>query len=470
MNAIGLAVNAVGNHEFDNGPSELLRLQYGGCGAARPAVGAVSCATDMGFSGANFEYLAANVEYKPGLTVFPRYTIRTVGGEPIAFIGMTLKDTASIVSAKQVAGLTFDDEVQTVNALVPELKRQGVSAIVVLVHQGNNPPITTAYSDCGSDAGPVGDMAKMMDPAIDVILSAHTHRAYNCVINGKIVSSAASYGRVVTDVELTIDSVTHSVVGKQANQRIVTRDVTPDPAVDAIVSQFLALTRDVADQVEGWSPVDIPNLTDTMSAQSPMGALIADAMLASVPGAQVALMNVGGVRDGVQAAKLYPTDGKTSDGVITFEKLKTVQPFGNRIVKGLVSGADLKILLEQQFLNQPFPKILQVAGISFHYSMSAAAGSKISQIALVSGGTSTPVDINSTTRNISMVTNDFLGLSGGDGFVQFKQITPPFADTGLGDVNMLAAYTAAQSHPPSGNDPGAALTIPSAQGRVLADP
>jgi len=234
--------------------------------------------------------------------------------------------------------------------------------------------------------------------------------------------------------------------------------------------ELIALTRDVADVVQGYSPVDITSFADAMSGQSPMGALIADSMIAAVPGAQVAFMNVGGVRDGVQAAKLYPTDGKTADGIITFEKLKTVQPFGNTLVKGMVSGADLKLLLEQQWLNQPYTKMLQIAGLSYHYSAAAANGSKVSQIALTGGGTSTPVDATSTVRNILLVTNNFLGLSGADGFVQFKQIQPPLADTGLVDLTALANYTAAQSHPPAGSDPGAPLTIPSAQGRVFADP
>lgn len=459
MNRLGLSLNAVGNHEFDNGVNELLRLQYGGCG--QPRGSSVSCATDMGFPGANFEYLAANVEYRPGQTVFPSYVIRSIGGAQIAFVGMTLSDRAPY-SSSSIMSLTLDDEVATVNALVPQLKALGASAIVVLVHQGDVPPLNSTYDACNDASGAVYTMAMKVDPAVDAIVSAHTHRAYNCTINGKLVTSAASFGRVITELNLHVDTTARMVAQKSAAQHLVTRDVTPDPSVSAVVDQYIAISRATADVDDGYTARDISNQQDALSGQSEMGAIIADAM-ASQAATQIALMNVGGVRDGVQFAKLYPTDSATSDGVITYEKLIGVQPFGNTLQTNNISAADLKEILEEQWKNQPYPRILQVSGFTYHYSQSAAAGSKITKITVGS----TDLVLTDTTRNISMVTNNFVA-AGGDGFVQMKTIAQvtPFTPAGLTDIVAMAQYTKANS---SSTAP-TPLTIPSTQGRVIADP
>ena len=460
MNLLGLDLNAVGNHEFDNGVNELLRLQYGGCGQPRGT--AMSCATDMGFSGASFEYLAANVEYRPGQTLFPSYVLRRFGDAAVAFVGMTLSDRSPYASAG-IQNLTLDDEIATVNALVPQLHELGASAIIVLVHQGDSPPPDTTYDACNDTTGPGYMMATKMDPAIDAIVSAHTHRAYNCMVNGKLLTSAASYGRVITELDLHIDVTDRRVAMKTAQQHLVTRDLEPDPAVNAVVNTYLALTRAAANVDDGYIAADVSNFADAQSGQSAVGGIIADGMLASVNGAQVALMNAGGVRDGIQFAKLYPTDSSTRDGILTFEKLKTVQPFANKLTSGVVSPADLKEILEEQWKGQTNPRILQIAGLSYHYSQSAAAGSKITKITL--GGID--LDPTTTTRNISVVTNEFVS-NGGDGFVQFKTIamSNPFTATGTIDVNATAAYTAAHSSSASLK----ALPIPSLQGRAFADP
>jgi 5'-nucleotidase len=350
-----------------------------------------------------------------------------------------------------------------VNALVPEVKELGASAIVVVVHQGDSPPPGSTYDACNDTTGPAYTMAMKMDPAVDAIVSAHTHRAYNCTLNGKLVTSAASYGRVITEMNLHIDTTDRRVVSKLAQQRLVTRDVTPDPTVNAVVNSYLALTRTSADVDDGYTAVDISSFADPLTGQSAVGDVIADGMLASVAGAAVALMNPGGVRDGIQFAKLYPTDSNTSDGVITFEKLKTVQPFANKLTAGLVSAADLKEILEEQWKGQAYAKILQLAGMTYHYSQAAAVGAKITKITL--GGTD--LDLTDTNRTIKVVTNEFIS-AGGDGFVQFKTITAtsPFPATGAIDVDVTAAWTAGHSASTSQT----ALPVPSLQGRVFADP
>ena len=144
LNRIGLEFNAVGNHEFDKGAAELLRLQNGGCKtlASSDAIDPTSCkgalaGTPVPFEGAKFKWLSANVvSSATGRTLLPPYGIKSFNGVKVAFIGMTFKATPTVVTPTGVAGLTFKDEADTVNALVPRLRAQGIEAIVVLVHQG----------------------------------------------------------------------------------------------------------------------------------------------------------------------------------------------------------------------------------------------------------------------------------------------------------------------------------------------
>src|SRR5262249_16207312 len=264
------AYNAVGNHEFDHGSAELLRLQYGGC---HPTDG---CFTDAGFQGADFEYLAANVEVSPGQTIFPRYAIKNVEGMQIAFIGMTLEGTPQIVSPGGVAGLTFENEVATVNALVPELKQKDVNAIVVLIHQGGFQ--TGTYDECPGLSGDILPIINGLDPAVDVIVSAHTHQAYNCTIDGRIVTSAASFGRLVTKIDLTFDRHTRKLVTKAAKNVIVTRDVPPDPVVQSIIQQYAELAAPLANRVVGHSAHAISKVQGA-NGESVLGQIIADSQL-----------------------------------------------------------------------------------------------------------------------------------------------------------------------------------------------
>jgi 5'-nucleotidase len=132
MNLLGLELNAVGNHEFDEGAVELKRMQRGGC---HPTDG---CKDGDGFKGADFKFLAANVVSKDnGKPFFRPYAIRRFKGKKVGFIGMTLKGTPSIVSPAGIASLDFLDEAATANRYARELRRKhGVKAIVVLLHEG----------------------------------------------------------------------------------------------------------------------------------------------------------------------------------------------------------------------------------------------------------------------------------------------------------------------------------------------
>src|SRR6202051_2301978 len=214
LSMMGLELASVGNHEFDEGKDELLRMQNGGCHPID------KCQGPHPFAGAKFRYLAAStIEKKTGKTVFPPYEIREFDGIPVAFIGLTLKGTPDIVSPTSAAGLEFADEADTVNALVPELKARGVEAIVVLIHEGGFP--TGDYSECPGISGPIVDIVKKFDKAVDVVISGHTHRAYVCEIDGRLVTSGDKYGTIVPTIDLKLDSVTRDVISAKADNVIV---------------------------------------------------------------------------------------------------------------------------------------------------------------------------------------------------------------------------------------------------------
>src|SRR5215469_4681104 len=214
MSMMGLAISSVGNHEFDEGKDELLRMQNGGCHAID------KCQGPHPFTGATFHYLAASTVVKDtGKTLFPPYEVRTFDGIPVAFIGLTLKGTAGIISPASAAGLEFRDEASTVNALVPELKARGVEAIVVLIHEGGYP--TGDYNECPAISGAIVDIVRKFDPAVDVVISGHTHKAYVCNIDGRLVTSGDKYGTLVTAIDVKLDAKTHDVISAQAGNTIV---------------------------------------------------------------------------------------------------------------------------------------------------------------------------------------------------------------------------------------------------------
>ena len=233
MNALGLDISAVGNHEFDEGVDELLRIQNGGC---HPVDG---CQDGDDFAGASFQYLAANVVRKSnGKPIFPAYKVRSVAGAKVGFIGLTLEGTPSIVTPSGVASVNFLDEADTINAATAELKAKGVHTIVVLLHEGGaqtSPLSETSINTCVGMSGAVVDIVSKLDADVDLVVSGHTHNAYNCALPNSVgqniaVSSASSFGRSVTDIDLTIDRGTDQPTAIAVNNKIVTRDVALDPA------------------------------------------------------------------------------------------------------------------------------------------------------------------------------------------------------------------------------------------------
>ena len=429
FNQIGLDFNAVGNHEFDEGAAELLRMAEGGC---HPVDG---CLDGDDFAGANFQYLAANVVRQDnGKTLFPAYKMRSFAGAKIAFIGMTLEGTPSIVTPSGVAGLDFLDEADTVNALVPYLKSKGIETIVVLIHEGGAQVSPAPYNGCVGISGAIVDIVNRFDPEVDVVISGHTHNAYNCMINNMLVTSAASFGRIVTDVDLTIDRATGEVVSMSANNNIVTRDVAKDSFITTLIAKYNAIAAPLANRVIGSITVTITR-TNNAAGESALGDVIADGQLyATAPvgygEAVVAFMNPGGIRADLTYASSSAGEG---DGNVTYGEMFTVQPFGNSLVTMTLTGAQIKAVLEQQWGGaQPAAgRILQVSnGFTYSWSLSAPVGSKVSNIML----NGVPLDMAASYR---VTVNSFLA-DGGDNFTALIQGTNRLG--GAVDTDALEAY------------------------------
>ena len=433
FNLIGLDFNAVGNHEFDEGWSELVRLQEGGC---HPVDG---CLDGDDFAGAEFQFLAANVTRKDnGKTIFPAYKMRSFAGAKIAFIGMTLEGTPSIVTPSGIADLNFLDEADTVNALIPELKAKGIETIVVLIHEGGVQSSPAPYNGCVGISGPIVDIVNRFDDEVDVVISGHTHQPYNCTIDGKLVTSAFSFGRLVTKIDLTIDRETGEVTTMAADNRIVTRDVVKDSFLTALVNKYNALVAPIANRVIGSITGNITRTTNA-AGESALGDVIADAQLYATTdpangGAVIAFMNPGGIRADLNYAGSPAGEG---DGNVTYGESFTVQPFGNNLVTVTMTGAQIDALLEQQFVGcgQTSNRILQVSnGFTYSWSSSAPACNKVDPTSIkLNGVTLDPAGSYRVTMN------SFLA-DGGDGFTTFTLGTDRLG--GAVDTDALEAYFA----------------------------
>lgn len=422
LTLMGLEASAVGNHEFDKGADELLRMQSGGCNGPDACKGAVP------FKGAGFKYLAAStVVDATGKTLLPAYHVKTFQGVPVAFIGLTLKETPTIVVPAGVRGLTFRDEAQTVNALLPELRQQGIEAFVVLIHEGGVP--SGDYNECPGISGPIVDIVKKLDPAVRVVVSGHTHRAYNCRIDGRLVTSGDKYGTLVTQIDLTLEPKSGRITGAVADNVIVrTTSFASEPRVAELIATYEKLVVPLAKRVVGRIGGALPR-DAAANGESALGQVIADAQLAATrdAGARIAFMNPGGIR----APLAMP-----ADGLVRYEDLFAVQPFYNNLVTLTLSGAQIVELLEQQWVGQVSQRILHVSrGFSYAWDAKAPLGSRVVAGSLRLDGQ--PIDPGASYR---VTVNGFLA-SGGDSFVLLKQGRD--AVTGMMDVDALEAFVKA---------------------------
>ncbi|WP_406496088.1 bifunctional metallophosphatase/5'-nucleotidase [Streptomyces sp. NBC_00846] len=457
LNKIDLDVTTVGNHEFDEGATELARLQNGGC---HPVEGCYE--KGKKFKGADFPYLAANVtDEKTGKPILKPYTVWKKNGIKIGFIGVTLEGTPNIVTANGVKGLKFHNEVETINKYAAELDRQGVKSIVALIHEGGAPASTSYNYDCDTSgagdgiSGPIVDIAKGISPKVDALVTGHTHQAYVCTIpdpagNPRLVTSASSFGKVYTDTTLTYDRGTKDIVrtsvksasasNPKSVNHIVSRDQRRARDMTDLIARWNALAAPIANKPQGYITADIVGRGST-APEKPLGNLIADAQLeglapADKGGAVVAFMNPGGIRGDLVYAS---ADGK-SDGVVTYGESFTVQPFTNMMNVVDLTGAQLITALQQQVSgsNEASPKILQISkGLTYTLDMTKTGAARVVTDTIKLNGAA--IDPAKTYR---VAMNEFLA-GGGDGFAALGQGTNKLV--GASDLDLFNAYLAAHS-------------------------
>lgn len=445
LNKLDLDVTSVGNHEFDEGAKELARLQNGGC---HPTDGCYD--KKAKFKGADFPYLAANVtDEKTKKPILKPYWVWKKNGVKVGFIGVTLEGTPNIVSAEGVKGLTFGDEVETINKYAKELQRQGVKSIVALIHEGGAPASQSYNYDCDSPgagdgiSGPIVDIAKNVTPAVDALITGHTHQAYACTIpdpSGKprMVTSASSFGRLYTDTTLTYDRRTGDIARTAVSSanHVVTRDVPKAADMTSLIAKWNALSAPIASRPIGYIAGDIGN----SGTESPLGDLIADAQLAYAtsvdPEADLALMNPGGIRAGLT----YAASGAEGDGAVTYGEAYTVQPFANTVNLVSLTGAQVVTALQQQVsgANEASPKILQISkGLTYTLDLTKTGAARVVADSVKLNGTA--IDPAATYR---VAMNSFLA-GGGDGFAELGKGTD--VRVGGDDLAALETYLTASS-------------------------
>ncbi len=447
MNRIGLDFNAVGNHEFDRGREELLRIQNGGC---EKHTLREPCQVERPYPGASFPFLAANVEKEDGSTLFPASAIRRFGEGfdqvTVGVIGLTLKDTPTLVTPKGVEGLTFTDEAKAINDAVPGLIAQGADALIVAIHQGLYSKGGFNEKTCDTVSGPLLQILSQLDPRIDLVLSGHTHNTYVCDYSTLdptrpfLVTSAGYGGAYLTDIELVVDPAIGDVIAKSADNIIVQNKgftaggtfISPvqqfpafaaDKAIADYVTRYANAAKDYAEQKVGRISAAAPEpATDTQ--ETALGNLIADSQLAATreAGAQIAFMNTSGIR-----ASLIPD----AEGNLTFAQIYAAQPFGNTLETMSYSGAQLLALLEQQFDSEGFVQTFSVSqGFAMAYDLSRPEGSRVVSASLAGE----PID---PARSYRVTMNSFLSW-GGDTFTIFTQGTDHV--TGPTDLDATQAW------------------------------
>lgn len=429
MNLLGLELASVGNHEFDKGSAELLRMQNGGC---EKYTSRIPCRIGR-FEGAKFRYLAANVLKEDGSTLLPPTAIHDFGRIRIGFIGMTLKDTGILVTPAGVAGLRFADEAETANALVAQLKGQGADAIVLLIHQGGKLPETYKLGDCDGLSGDILPILDKLNPAIATVVSGHSHNAYACELDRggsrRLLTSAGKYGYFVSDIRLTFDPSTHRLLSQDARNVPMIGEGSADPRIAALVKRYTDSAAPAAARVVGRLRGNAPKAEG--DGESPAANLIADAQLAATKakdrgGADISFINATGVRVGIQPAP---------DGEVTYGQIFAMQPFGNNLVVKSLTGSQLKALLEQQFrivngVTKVGSLLVPSEGFHFSYDRSKPEGQRIVTMKLDNR-------LIDPARSYRVTVNNFLA-SGGDGFSVLAQGTDTF-DAGL-DLDALEAW------------------------------
>ena len=429
MNLVGVDFHAVGNHEFDYGIRHLKRLKNGGC-KIDDKTGQPDCEGRAPYAGANFAFLAANViEAATGQPLFPAWGVKEFDGIKVAFIGMTLRGTAAIVRPAGTAGVSFRDEVETVNALVPQIRAQGIEAIVVLLHEGGIQ--SGGINDCRNFNGEIKGIVERIDKAIDVVLSAHTHQAYVCEFGGKLVTSAGSFGTLLTEIDLSLDRATRDVVRRSARNLVVKPDGDRDTRLAALIDTYAGMSAPLENRVVAKVSRELAR-TDWKPVETELGNLIADAQLYATAapdkgGAVIAINNQTSVRDSIVPG---------ADGGVSYGALFRVQPFQNDLIVMTLTGSQLKRALEHQFTSER--TLLDVsAGFSYTWDAAKPPGEKVPANSLRLDGVAIEPDLQ-----YRVTVNNFLA-GGSERHTVFAEGTE--RQVSVLDLDALVGYLGAHS-------------------------
>lgn len=409
LNTVGFDAATIGNHEFDHGVDAMMRLIHGG-----------NSAKTGSFPGANFPYVCANVVSRStGQLILPPYLIKKVKNVPIGIIGVILQDTPSITMPANVASVRFLDEATAINKYAAELKQKGVKAIIVLAHVAGSSAL-----DGGNPNGPIVDIAKQIDPEVDVIMAGHNHAYLNSMVNNKLLVQAYSYGTDFADVDLVIDHRTRDIVQKSATVIPTYQDqIKPDPVATALINDASKKAGAIINQVIGTAAATLTG-SQNPSGESTLGDLIADSQRAAT-GTQFAFMNPGGIR------------ADMNQGPVTWGNLYTIQPFGNQLMTMTLTGSEVRTLLNQQWQNGG-QTMLQISGLKYTWDSTRPEGDRVVDILLPNGD---KIDPNA---NYSVTVNSFLA-SGGDKFTLLLRGTNRV--TGPVDLDAMVNYIKSLNQP-----------------------
>jgi 5'-nucleotidase len=450
LSKLGLDASSVGNHEFDAGRAELLRQQNGGCASPRPLK---ACQLAPDFKGASYRYLAANViDSATGKPVLPAWTMIERKGVKVALIGAVLKDTASVVMPASIVGLAFGDEAEAVNKAVAEARAQGATVFVLMIHQGGQTEEAFDEPNCKKLNGPIVDVASKLDPAVRLIVSGHTHKGYQCQVGNRTITQAEMGGHALSRIKLRIDPRTLAV------QDITVRNVAVKPGeypadqlIDAYLEQVKARSKDALTRPVARVAVPSVGRVQTKAGTTALGDLVTDAFLAATKpmGADIAFTNMGGLRKDLDVG---------DDLVALYGQAQIILPFSNTLVIMDMSGADVRNLLEEQWIKRANAdlqhSVLQVSsGFTYRWNPAKAVGKRVLPKSVKLNGE--PLDDNKIYR---VVTNNFLS-AGGDGFPTFARAANQ-VDTQIIDLDAFVAHLAASER--AGKPAGSAV----AAGRI----
>jgi 5'-nucleotidase len=429
-------VGTAGNHEFDEGQGELLRLINGGNHPSGPFL-------EDPYPGARFPYVSANVVHEDdGSSLLPRYVVRKLGGVDVGVIGAVLKETPTIVTPTGVAGLEFLDEATAINAAVQKLAKKGVHTIIVTIHQGaRQAPTYEGTTDPTATLGsPIDAIVAALDGDVDLVISGHSHSFSNALLpnadgNPVLVTQAFSASTAFAEIELELDRASGDVLEKSASIVTTYSDVAPgnerDPEVQAIVDEARARVAPLVNQVVAQVAGDATR-EQNAAGESTLGNLIADAQRAAT-GTDFAFMNPGGIRAELLFAA-DPSNPADAAGSVLWGELFTIQPFGNSLVTMDLTGQQLYDLLDQQFAVSRF---LQLSGLEYTWDNGLPAAERVVEIRQAG----VAIDRLAT---YSVTVNNFIA-TGGDGFTVLLGGTN--VTGGDIDLDALIDYLAAQPSP-----------------------